>query len=85
LSLVARVSLSTLLDTLTRRNLDAMAAARHIARYYRMFAGSPSLSTIKVLPNIERMKGERNFINTPNIMQSQSSPLSSDFCGQRVK
>jgi hypothetical protein len=62
-----------------------MAAARHIARYYRMFAGSPSLSTIKVLPNIERMKGERNFINTPNTMQSQSSPLSSDLCGQRVK
>ena len=24
-----------------------MAAARHIARYYRMFAGLPSLSTIK--------------------------------------
>ena len=42
-------------------------------------------SIIKVLPNIERMKGPRNVINTPNIMQRQSRPLSSDYIRAEVK
>jgi hypothetical protein len=40
---------------------------------------------MKVPPNIERMKGTRNIINTPNVMQRLSKQLSSDCFGPRVK